>query len=313
MASFQPEAKGFSSLDGSVWVLTGGANGIGEQLVKSLNAAGAFVVFGDVAEEAGEKLAASLGKDKATFVKTNVTSYADHVNLFKTALQKHGHVDHAVPVAGIGAKETWFSSQLSVDDVEKADSDLMLDINLKGVLYFTRVALPYLRHHAKDDKQKSITLISSVTGFLDAPHIPLYSITKHGVMGLMHALRGSDSTSSKIRVNCINPSFVPTAMTASFAKKWTSSGMPVNTTAYIAEVIMGLAVQTEVNGKAMYISDNKAWDIEEGLARTFPDWMGKALEGNEFKRAEFMNKVDKANNAGDTVDLDDAQDIKTEK
>ena len=258
-------------------------------------------MFGDVAEEAGEKIVASLGKDRATFIKTNVTNYTDHVTLFKTALEKHGHVDHAVPVAGIAPKDNWFLPHLTVEDVDKPESELIVDINLKGVLYFTRVALPYLRHGAKEGDRKSLTLISSVAGFLNSPHIPVYSVTKHGVMGLMRSLRESGSIPSKLRVNSVNPAFVSTAMTASFAKTWRESGMPENTPEYIAEVCMGLACQG-VNGKAMYVSGNQAWDIEEGLSRTAPDWMGEAYGSDPEKRLAFTSKVQKA---GDLMDLDE--------
>lgn len=306
MAYFDPKAEGAIDLAGSVWVLTGGANGIGEQIVRSVHSAGGFVVFGDVAEEAGEKLASELGHARATFLKTNVLNYADQLALFQTALKKHEKVDHVIPVAGIAPKDTWYLPSHSIEDVEKEVDDKVLDINLRSVLNFTRIALPYLRHNAQPSQNKSITLVSSVAGFLDSPHIPIYSVTKHGVMGLMHALRKSETMREGMRVNCINPSFVSTAMTQSFAKTWTSSGMPVNTPQYIAEVVLGLASQKSANGMALYISGNKSWDIEEGLARTAKDWMGEAMAGmgTQGSRDEWTRKVSRA---GDMLDLDEKE------
>lgn len=77
----------------------GGATGIGAATVNILAKSGASVVIGDINDEAAEKLASEYAA--VSFVRCDVTKYGDIYNLFKTAYDKHGHIDHAVSCAGI--------------------------------------------------------------------------------------------------------------------------------------------------------------------------------------------------------------------
>jgi NAD(P)-dependent dehydrogenase (short-subunit alcohol dehydrogenase family) len=67
--------------------------------VKLLAESGAKVVLGDINKDDAEKLC----KDHSslTFVECDVSKYSDIYNLFRTAFDKHGRVDHAVSNAGI--------------------------------------------------------------------------------------------------------------------------------------------------------------------------------------------------------------------
>ena len=89
----------------------------------------------------------------------------------------------------------------------------MIDINLNGTLYFARLAVAYLKEKHTFDEQsttaenitspKCITLVSSVAGFKESPGLFAYSAAKHGVMGLMRALRPFTSQLYGLRVNAI--------------------------------------------------------------------------------------------------------------
>jgi NAD(P)-dependent dehydrogenase (short-subunit alcohol dehydrogenase family) len=89
----------------------------------------------------------------------------------------------------------------------------VIDINLNGTLYFARLAVAYLKEKHSFDKQSStpenitspkcITLVSSVAGFKESPGLAVYSAAKHGVMGLMRALRPFTSQLYGLRVNAI--------------------------------------------------------------------------------------------------------------
>jgi NAD(P)-dependent dehydrogenase (short-subunit alcohol dehydrogenase family) len=88
----------------------------------------------------------------------------------------------------------------------------VIDINLNGTVYFTRLALAYLREKHQFDPSssaksitspKSITLVSSVAGFIETPGAFTYSATKHGVLGLMRALRPYTPSTYGIRINVI--------------------------------------------------------------------------------------------------------------
>lgn len=180
-----------SVLKDKVVVFTGGALGVGAALVRQLHAAGAHVFFGDVLDEPGNALAKELTSDSGSnikFIHCDVTSYEDNLNLFDTAYKTCGRIDHAVANAGLGEQGNMFSPDLTLDSVreEPKRSMSVVDVNLKGPLYFARLASVYLRQSQGD---KSLTLVSSVAGFREDPGLNVYVPSKHGVLGLMRVLR----------------------------------------------------------------------------------------------------------------------------
>jgi len=158
----------------------GGANGIGASTVRYLAHAGARVVFGDFDKQAGEKLAESFSSEAAppVFVEVDVSRYGDNLKLFRTALDKYGQVDHAIACAGIVERGKWFDPDLTIETVEKPETERVIEINLLGTLYFARIAVVYLRHNRKDGEDKSLTLISSAAGFRDSPGLFLYQVPR---------------------------------------------------------------------------------------------------------------------------------------
>lgn len=119
MTSFSPDPQQYRRLQDRVIVLTGGANGIGAATVKLFAERGALIVFGDLDETAGEKLASQYDPLRVKFLRTDVTRYEHNVALFRLALDSFGRVDHALSVAGIVEQGNIFDPTLSVGDVEK--------------------------------------------------------------------------------------------------------------------------------------------------------------------------------------------------
>lgn len=111
-----------------------------------------------------------------TFVQMDASKYADNIKLFRTALDKHGQVDHAIACAGIIERGKWFDPDLTIETVEKPETTQTIDINLTGVAYFTRIAVVYLKHERKQGEDKSIVLISSAAGFRDSPGLFMYQV-----------------------------------------------------------------------------------------------------------------------------------------
>lgn len=156
----------------------GGANGIGAATVRYLVDSGAQIVFGDYDQAAGDKLVQSFSNSstRPIFVQMDASSYEDNLKLFRTALDKHGRVDHAVACAGIIERGKWFDPELTIETVEKPETTQTIDINFIGVAYFTRIAVVYLRHDKKQAEDKSIVLISSAAGFRDSPGLAMYQV-----------------------------------------------------------------------------------------------------------------------------------------
>jgi NAD(P)-dependent dehydrogenase (short-subunit alcohol dehydrogenase family) len=184
-----------SGLKDKVVVVTGGALGVGASLVRLLNSAGAHVFFGDVLDEPGtslEKELSSNSKSSVKYIHCDVTSYEDNLKLFDAALQAHGRCDHAVANAGLGEQGNMFDPNLTLESVreEPKSSMKVVDVNLKGPLFFSRLASVYLQHGPeRGPLDKSLTLVSSVAGFREDPGLNVYVPSKHGVLGLMRVLR----------------------------------------------------------------------------------------------------------------------------
>ncbi|KAI5297902.1 hypothetical protein KEM55_004094 [Ascosphaera atra] len=99
--------------------------------------------------------------------------------------------------------------------------------------------------------------------------------TKHGVLGLMRALRPYLPESHKTRVNAVLPWMTDTAITKGIKKQWEAAGCPINTPKQVAEIMMGMLAEERMNGKATFVGSGRAFEIEENLDRLEPQWLGE--------------------------------------
>lgn len=127
-----------------------------------------------------------------------MTVYADNLALFDAAYSAFGRVDHAISNAGLGEQGNVIDPGLDLESVreEPKDGVRVIDVNLKGPMYFARLASVYLRQSAGGGEEagavpmdKSLTFTSSVAAFREDPGLYVYVASKHGVMGLMRVLR----------------------------------------------------------------------------------------------------------------------------
>lgn len=133
--------------------------------------------------------------------------YADNLALFDAAYNAFGRVDHAISNAGLGEQGNLIDPNLDLASVreEPKDGARVIDVNLKGPVYFARLASVYLRQLSANGEvvsaapmDKSLTFTSSVAAFREDPGLYVYVASKHGVMGLMRVLRRLVSMSVRI-------------------------------------------------------------------------------------------------------------------
>jgi NAD(P)-dependent dehydrogenase (short-subunit alcohol dehydrogenase family) len=335
MASFNPADISTAILKDKVVVLTGGSSGIGAATVALFHSLGAKVIFGDVNSQDGDMLVESLAKNSPSsddpgvhFLQCDVRSYADNLALFKAAMDKYGRVDHAVANAGVSEQGVWFDPGLGIEGVEEDPGDpITLDVNLKAVVLFARIACQYLAHgNEKAKEDKSIVLVSSLAGFIEFPSLQLYQAAKHGVLGLMRSLRTTSLTAfHRLRVNAVCPGVTRTPMTKSFAHVWATQGLPINESEHVAQLIVALCaagpgcncllapaedglkgkgpasdtqgmkrwnVETDgVHGRAMTVDGGESWEIEQGLELTMPIWMRKGSANYVLKGQEVAARI----------------------
>jgi 3alpha(or 20beta)-hydroxysteroid dehydrogenase len=186
-------------LEGKVALITGGARGMGKAHVKRFVAEGAKVVFGDLLEEEGAKLAAELDGE-AVFVKMNVTSPEDWELAVKTAVDTFGKLDVLVNNAGIIKHQR-------IEDMELATFKAVLDVNLVGQWLGIKSVIPAMKAAGGG----SIVNVSSTEGFTGARGLAAYSSSKFGVRGLTRSA-AQELGQYGIRVNSIHPGAILTAM-----------------------------------------------------------------------------------------------------
>lgn len=151
-----------------------------------------------------------------------------------------------------------------------------MDINLRGILYFARIASVYLRQNRTENADRSIILVSSVAGFKESPGLFVYQAAKHGVLGIMRALRKYlPYQAHHLRVNAVCPWMTTTAMVKGIQDAWLKAGLPANTPMDVAKIIAGLITDSKVNGASMYVEGGRGWEIEANLDRLEPQWLGE--------------------------------------
>ncbi len=188
-------------LAGKVAVITGGASGLGEGLVRRFVAEGARVVFGDIDAESGKALASELGS-AARFLVSDVTDLSQVAALVDTAVQDHGGLHVMVNNAGVsGTMHRRF-----LDD-DLADFDTVLRINLRAVMAGTRDAARYMAEHGGG----SIINLTSIGGIQAGGGVQTYRASKAAVIQFTKSV-AIELAHYEIRVNAIAPGNIRTAI-----------------------------------------------------------------------------------------------------
>lgn len=164
----------------------------------------------------------------------------------------------------------------------------VIDVNLTGTLYFSRIAAVYLKQGAEPQDDKSLVLVSSTAGFKETPGLFIYQASKHGVLGLLRSLRLYLPKSHGIRVNAICPWMTDTVMVDGIRDNWVKEGLPVNTPADVGRIMIEVGVNRQWNGRAVFVEGGRGWDIEEGIDKTEPLWLGEKVSATLAKGQELL-------------------------
>jgi NAD(P)-dependent dehydrogenase (short-subunit alcohol dehydrogenase family) len=188
-------------LDGKVAVVTGAGSGMGKATVEVFVREGAKVVAADVSGAEADT-AAEIGNGVLP-VHCDVTQEADVEALVGTAVNELGQLDVVCNVAGI-------ADAAMIADVTMEQYDRLMDVDLRGVLLGTKHAIKAM---VASGRGGSIVNWSSLGGLGGSPFTGVYSAAKAGVVSITKTA-AIEYGGEGIRVNCVCPGFIYTAMSA---------------------------------------------------------------------------------------------------
>jgi NAD(P)-dependent dehydrogenase (short-subunit alcohol dehydrogenase family) len=190
-----------NELDGKVAIVTGGASGLGEGLVRRFAAEGAKVLIGDVDRDSGTALAADIG-DSALFVEADVSDIDQVSGLVSTAVDRFGGLNVMVNNAGISGT---MHRRLFDDDL--ADFHKVMAVNVLAVMAGTRDAGRYMSEHGGG----SIINLTSIGGIQAGGGVMSYRASKAAVIQFTKSA-AIELAHYEVRVNAIAPGNIRTAI-----------------------------------------------------------------------------------------------------
>ena len=190
-------------VQGKTCIVTGGAVGIGHACVQRLAEEGAAVAIFDRMDGEGQALADAITHDggNARYWHVDVTREADVARAIDEGADHFGGVDVLVNNAGISG-----STKLT-HEISEAEWDLVQAVNVKGVLFSCKHAIPHMRRAGGG----SIVNLSSIYGLVGAPDVPAYHASK-GAVRLMSKTDAMSYAPDRIRVNSVHPGYIWTPM-----------------------------------------------------------------------------------------------------
>ncbi|QQR35970.1 SDR family oxidoreductase [Devosia oryziradicis] len=185
----------YPSLAGRPVVISGGASGIGESMVRQFAAQGSKVGFVDIAVPAGEKLAAELSEAGHTvrFAPCDVTDIDAYRSAIADFARAHGDALVLVNNAAHDQRHDW-------SDVTSAYWDDRMAVNLKHAFFAMQAVAPGMIRAGRG----SIINLSSISWMIMTPQLPLYETAKAAAHGLTRSM-ARELGKSGIRVNTLSP------------------------------------------------------------------------------------------------------------
>ncbi len=190
-------------------VVTGASSGIGREAARSLASEGADVALVARREERLEALADELSTDHgvgAMPVPTDVSEETAVEEMVDRTVDRFGGLDVLVNNAGVG-------NPGRIDEVSTAEYRRLMGVNVDGMFYATRAALPHLR-----DADGNLIFVGSFAGQYPRPGSSLYAASKWWTRGFAHSLAGTVGDDG-VAVTVVNPTEVRTEIGPDTAMK----------------------------------------------------------------------------------------------
>ena len=180
-------------------LVTGSSRGIGFEIARAFLDAGARVAINGRTEQSVDTAMERLSESEHTIAAPgDIGTVAGCESAVETAIEAFRGLDILVNNAGVGAGRP-------IADCDEAMWDAHADVNLKGLFFCCRAAIPELQK-----SHGNIVNIGSDAGLMGVPGITVYCGTKGGVVNMTRAM--ALEIAPDVRVNCICPGYVDTDM-----------------------------------------------------------------------------------------------------
>jgi NADP-dependent 3-hydroxy acid dehydrogenase YdfG len=257
-------ARAPRSLAGKVVAITGGARGIGRATAGALITQGARVAIGDIDAPLAAQAAQELGSGTIG-LPLDVTDRSSFESFLQEAERQLGPLDVMINNAGIMPIGPFVAET-------DATAKRMIDINLHGVIYGSKLALERFLPRG----QGHLVNVASVAGKAGFPGGATYSATKHAVVGLSEAVR-AEVRSTDIAVSIVMPVVVNTELGSGLQK---SRGVKVVEPEDVANAIVE-ALQTGRVDVFVPRSVGHLLSFMYVLPRAAADFLAKVLKGDQ--------------------------------
>ncbi len=198
-----------AEFEGKVVLITGGTSGIGTAAAEAFAVEGAKIVVTGRREEEGNKVAEKINADggDATFVQTDIQKSDEVKTMVSKTIETYGRLDFAVNNAGV---EQYFKP---LPEQTEEIYDMVMDTNVKGVWMSMKEEIPAMLETGGG----AIVNTSSIAGVVGLASGPIYSASKHAVIGLTKSL-ALEYAQQGIRVNAVLPAAIETPMIDRFTQ-----------------------------------------------------------------------------------------------
>jgi NAD(P)-dependent dehydrogenase (short-subunit alcohol dehydrogenase family) len=189
-------------MKGKSGVVTGAASGLGREIALLFAAEGANVVIADVNETGAAAIMDEItsGDGTAVAVRCDVTKEADIQAAIASTIERFGRLDFMINNAGVLLEGR-------LHEVTNEQYDWQFDINCRGVFWGCKHAVLAM----KDTGGGTIVNTASGAAFIADPFGPVYTATKHAVLGFTRSI-GVSYADVGIRCNCVCPGDMDTPM-----------------------------------------------------------------------------------------------------
>jgi len=182
-------------------VITGAASGIGRSLAIGLAREGCHLALADLNPGGLEDSAAHAGAF-GTKITTHCFDVSDRTAVYSFAeesLRAHGEIHLVINNAGVELVAT-------IDEIDYADFEWVMNINFWGMVYGTKAFLPHLKNH-----ESHVVNVSSMFGLCAIPMQAAYNCSKFAIRAFNEAL-GQELAGSTVRVSSVHPGGIRTAI-----------------------------------------------------------------------------------------------------